>query len=223
MLPTNKQVTDILLAQWPKGTPRTKQMRIDADTLLTERCNITAEEKAIKYGDGPNRVFSALLGGALCHIYGNRVDRPTTDAAQADVESVIEIEEVRQYSEFALRDNPELEKALLRIGIRKVSTEYSVPDFGRIDIAGSEVATGEFTSVELKVVEAGSKEAAQACKYRAFQERMKGTGKSGRVVLIAQSFNTTFWAVAARFPEIQAFSYTQDATEAIALTRESSG
>ena len=142
----------------------------------------------------------------------------TTDAAQADVE--LEIEE-RQYSEFALRDNPELEKALLRIGIRKVSTEYS--DFGRIVIAGSEVATGEFTSVELKVVEAGSKEAAQACKYLAFQERMKGTGKSGRVVLIAPSFNITFWAVAKRFPEIQAFSYTQDATEAIALTRESNG
>ncbi len=222
MLPTNKQVTDTLLAQWPKGTPRTKQMRIDADKLLTERYNITAEEKAIKYGSG-TCVYSALLGGALAHIYGNRVDRPTTDAAQDDVESVIEIEEVRQYSEFALRDNPELEKALLRIGIRKVSTEYSVPDFGRIDIAGSEVATGEFTSVELKVVEAGSKEAAQACKYRAFQERMKGTGKSGRVVLIAPSFNITFWAVAARFPEIQAFSYTQDATEAIALTRESNG
>ena len=144
----------------------------------------------------------------------------TTDAAQADVE--LEIEE-RQYSEFALRDNPELEKALLRIGIRKVSTEYSVPDFGRIVIAGSEVATGEFTSVELKVVEAGSKEAAQACKYLAFQERMKGTGKSGRVVLIAPSFNITFWSVAERFPEIQAFSYTQDATEAIALTRESHG
>ena len=134
-----------------------------------------------------------------------------------NVESV----EERHYREFDLRDNPELEKALLRIGIRKVSTEYS--DFGRIVIAGSEVATGEFTSVALEVVEAGSEEAAQAVQILRLQERIKGTGKSGRVVLLAPSFNITFWSVAARFPEIQAFSYTQDATGAIALTRESNG
>jgi hypothetical protein len=191
-------------------------MRIDADALLTERFNVTDEEKAIKHDCGDS-VFSALLGGALRCIYGPCIDFTSAEVAG---EEVIEAEE-RQYSEFAtLRDNPELEKALLLHGIRKDSTEYSVPVFGRIDIAGSETTTGEFTTVELKVVEAGGKEAAQVCKYRAFQERMKGLGKSGRVVLIAPSFNITFWVVAARFPEIQAFSYIQDATGAIALTRE---
>src|SRR5208282_6432099 len=98
---------------------------------------------------------------------------------------------------------------LLKIGLQKDGIEFRVSVYGRIDVPCSELSTGEFTGVELKVVDAGFEEAAQAAKYVAFQERVKGKGTAGRVIVIAPSFNVTFWCVANRFPEIQAYSYVK--------------
>ena len=220
MLPNNKQITEVLLTRWPTGTIRTKQLRADADTLLTEHFSITNEEKEKKHNSGPG-LFSSALGGALNH-YGHLVDLSDSESEQ-EIKEDIEVQKVRKADEFSLRDCDGLAAALLGIGLRKDGTEYSVPDYGRIDVACSEISNGEFTSVELKVVDAGNKEASQACKYLAFQERIKGYGKAGRVVIIAPLFDITFWCVAKRFPEIQAYSYVKNEDGTVTLTQEKSG
>jgi hypothetical protein len=172
-------------------------------------------DRAAKERDGKLR-FHGMISYAQCKKYKKSIGQEDNVESEPD-----EIKTVRKNVEFALRDNPKLIPALLKIGLRKDSIEYRVPDFGRVDIACSERSTSAFTSVELKIDEAGAEEAAQVCKYLSFQERIKGDGAAGRVVIIAPSFGITFWCVARRFPEIEAYTYAENDAE-IVLTHVTS-